>query len=222
MNRLMSFILLSYSAGFIILCVDALTSNMVINKNKFAMDVLIANTNVCTVYLLIILISIFHPRPQYASHGQSEISSNNGSNIQNSINSIGNDKSFARPVASAYSLNNAVSSSFPSQKQQPLNMAIEDPYSNKTIMFSMMSAPLQTQVGLATSGIKVDASGSQKWDPQEEKNIYTQNQSISSHRLSLETNNSYNVSTSSEAHLNHQRGNVAPDWFWGSADRRDP
>lgn len=57
MNRLMSFILLSYSAGFIILCVDALTSNMVINKSKFAMDVLIANTNVCTVYLLIILVN---------------------------------------------------------------------------------------------------------------------------------------------------------------------
>lgn len=57
MNRLMSFILLSYSAGFIILCVDALTSNMVINKNKFAMDMLIANTNVCTVYLLIILVN---------------------------------------------------------------------------------------------------------------------------------------------------------------------
>ncbi|KAG1047004.1 hypothetical protein G6F43_010528 [Rhizopus delemar] len=195
---------------------------MVINKSKFAMDVLIANTNVCTVYLLIILISIFHPRPQYASHDQSEITSSNDSNIQNTITSIGNDKSFARPVASAYSLNNTVSSSFSSPTQQPRNMTIEDPYSNKPIMFSMMSAPLQTQVELATSGIKVDASGSQKRDPQEEKNIYTQSQPMSSHRLSLETNNSYNISVSSEAHLNHQRGNVAPDWFWGSVDRRNP
>lgn len=57
MNKLMTVILFIYSIGFIILCVDGLLPNPVINQNKFAMDAIMANTNVCTVYLLIILVS---------------------------------------------------------------------------------------------------------------------------------------------------------------------
>lgn len=56
MNSLISFALFSYSVGFILLSVDGLMPNPVINQNKFATDALIANTNVCTVYLLLVLV----------------------------------------------------------------------------------------------------------------------------------------------------------------------
>ncbi|RCH94405.1 hypothetical protein CU098_009205 [Rhizopus stolonifer] len=104
MNSLISFALFSYSVGFILLSVDGLMPNPVINQNKFATDALIANTNVCTVYLLLVLISIFHPRPQYAKQG--DLSSENST----------------RPTS-------------------PPKIAIEDLYSSKPVMFSMVSPP---------------------------------------------------------------------------------
>ncbi|CAO3671488.1 unnamed protein product [Rhizopus stolonifer] len=117
MNKLTSIILYCYSIGFIILCIDGLTTDQVINQNKFALDVLIANTNVCTIYLLILLISIFHPRPQYIKRsGESSVEKEPPKKIDLSSNPV----------------------DFIHTPQSPRNMAIEDPYSNQPIMFSMV------------------------------------------------------------------------------------
>ncbi|KAI9317972.1 hypothetical protein BX666DRAFT_1570757 [Dichotomocladium elegans] len=61
-NVLLTVILYIYGACLVILCIDGLTDEMVINTNKFATDVLIANINMSSVLLWIALISIFHPR----------------------------------------------------------------------------------------------------------------------------------------------------------------
>ncbi|OAD05277.1 hypothetical protein MUCCIDRAFT_80369 [Mucor lusitanicus CBS 277.49] len=66
MNVLISIILFFYAASFIVLCSDGLTDHKIINTNKFATDTIIANVNICTVFLWLLLISIFHPRPQYS------------------------------------------------------------------------------------------------------------------------------------------------------------
>ncbi|KAI8646950.1 hypothetical protein BD408DRAFT_399238 [Parasitella parasitica] len=77
MNVLVSIILFSYAASFIILCSDGLTDHKIINSNKFATDTIIANVNICTVFLWLLLISIFHPRPQYSREIDGSSASNN-------------------------------------------------------------------------------------------------------------------------------------------------
>ncbi|KAI8343828.1 hypothetical protein BD560DRAFT_377416 [Blakeslea trispora] len=76
MNIGSSICLFSYATSVIILCVDGLTS-MVINKNKFAIDCLMANLNVCVIFLWLCLILIFHPhtRALKADSPQSDDSS---------------------------------------------------------------------------------------------------------------------------------------------------
>lgn len=56
MNVLISIILFCYAASFIILCSDGLTEHKIINTNKFATDLIIANVNICTVFLLLLLV----------------------------------------------------------------------------------------------------------------------------------------------------------------------
>ena len=56
MNVLISIILFSYASSLIILCSDGLTDNKIINTNKFATDLIIANANICTVFLLLLLV----------------------------------------------------------------------------------------------------------------------------------------------------------------------
>ncbi|KAI8150205.1 hypothetical protein BJV82DRAFT_586246 [Fennellomyces sp. T-0311] len=62
MNVLLTIILFIYGSTLVLLCADGLTPNKVINSNKFAIDLLIANTNICSVFLWLAFISIFHPR----------------------------------------------------------------------------------------------------------------------------------------------------------------
>ncbi|GAA5798865.1 hypothetical protein HPULCUR_004272 [Helicostylum pulchrum] len=190
MNALVSVILFSYAASFIILCVDGLTIQ-VISKNKFATDTIIANANICTVFLWLLLISIFHPRPQYSRNANDITSTNNDSSFRYSnanaaprattvdtgrahnyvvnesvrstnedgskfggagINNSSNSGGFMRamsPVTVDYphSLGNDTMPLTSAASGRPLsppdnqanrNMAIEDPYSNQPVMFSMM------------------------------------------------------------------------------------
>ncbi|KAI9484325.1 hypothetical protein BDB00DRAFT_775122 [Zychaea mexicana] len=62
MNVMLTIILFVYGATLVLLCADGLTTNMTINSNKFAIDLLIANTNMCVIFLWLSFISIFHPR----------------------------------------------------------------------------------------------------------------------------------------------------------------
>lgn len=59
MNVLISIIMFSYAASFIILCTDGLTEQKIINSNKFATDTIIANVNICTVFLWLLLVSSY-------------------------------------------------------------------------------------------------------------------------------------------------------------------
>lgn len=45
-----------YATSMIILCVDGLTEAAVINHSKFATDTIIANVNICTVFLWLLLV----------------------------------------------------------------------------------------------------------------------------------------------------------------------
>ncbi|KAI8378868.1 hypothetical protein EDC96DRAFT_417198, partial [Choanephora cucurbitarum] len=82
MNIASSLCLFSYALSVIILCVDGLTA-MVINKNKFATDCLMANLNVCVIFLWLCLILIFHPHTKSL---KSEGVSTDGSSLPYSTN----------------------------------------------------------------------------------------------------------------------------------------
>ncbi|KAI9485863.1 MAG: hypothetical protein EXX96DRAFT_495323 [Benjaminiella poitrasii] len=62
MNIYMTIVLFFYGSGLLIICVDGLTDAKLINSNKFAADLLIANCNIASVLMWIVGISIFHPR----------------------------------------------------------------------------------------------------------------------------------------------------------------
>ncbi|KAI7894416.1 uncharacterized protein EV154DRAFT_498675 [Mucor mucedo] len=83
MNALVSLVLFFYAASFIILCADGLTTTKIINQNKFATDTIIANANICVILLWLLLISIFHPRPQYTRSASETTSTNNESTNTN-------------------------------------------------------------------------------------------------------------------------------------------
>lgn len=57
MNLMITVILFFYAASFIVLCTDGLTSK-IINSNKFATDTVIANVNICTVFILLLLVKL--------------------------------------------------------------------------------------------------------------------------------------------------------------------
>ncbi|KAI9255427.1 hypothetical protein EDC94DRAFT_523974 [Helicostylum pulchrum] len=139
MNALVSVILFSYAASFIILCVDGLTIQ-VISKNKFATDTIIANANICTVFLWLLLISIFHPRPQYSRNANDITSTNNDSSFRYSnANAAPRATTVDTGRAHNYVVNESVrSTNEDGSKFANRNMAIEDPYSNQPVMFSMM------------------------------------------------------------------------------------
>ncbi|KAI7899400.1 uncharacterized protein BX663DRAFT_521615 [Cokeromyces recurvatus] len=197
MNLQISIILFSYGSSFIILCSDGLTESKIINSNKFATDTIITNVNICTVLLWLLLIAIFHPRPQYTRNmmdtsintinessyrysntPRSQITSNKyninesspgitGNTLtdnkytmsSNNIND--NNGGFMRAMSpvtvnipysptndtmplTSYSNMGNVSLSPPNvakkmaYKQQSHSLAVEDPYSNQPVMFSMM------------------------------------------------------------------------------------
>ncbi|KAI9348835.1 hypothetical protein BD770DRAFT_446206 [Pilaira anomala] len=207
MNALVSIILFFYAISFIILCVDGLTETRIINKSKFATDTIIANANICIVFLWLLLISIFHPRPQYSRNANDITSTNNNSSFQytagntlptshvettggraqmypinetvrgtieegskftatgGGASGMNNNGGFMRamsPVTVDYphSLTNDTIPLTSSASGRPLsppdnhhhhqvtasrNMAIEDPYSNQPVMFSMMDVSSKQQ-----------------------------------------------------------------------------
>ncbi|KAI9281120.1 hypothetical protein BY458DRAFT_430158 [Sporodiniella umbellata] len=123
MNKMTSIMLCSYSTGFIILCADGLTPNKIINQSKFALDVLIANTNISTIYLLVLLISIFHPRPQYSKRSEDS--------------SIHNEKESSKKLDLSQNISSNCSPASFSPQSPTRNMMVDDPYSSQPIMFSM-------------------------------------------------------------------------------------
>lgn len=56
MNILISLVLFFYGSSFVILCADGLTEAKIINHNKFATDAIIANANICVVFLWLLLV----------------------------------------------------------------------------------------------------------------------------------------------------------------------
>lgn len=204
MNALVSLILFSYSASIILLCADGLTTAKIINRNKFATDTVIANANICTVFLCLLLISIFHPRPQYTRGGNDSTNTQNESSFRYSSNRVQNDATanyvvnesvngfsgnlseknkFGGPAINTHNTSNnnnnqggfmramspvtvdyphsltndtipltastgtgrplspeAQQMAYRQQQQQPKprNVAVEDPYNNEPVMFTMM------------------------------------------------------------------------------------
>ena len=57
MNVLLTIILVIYGATLVMLCADGLSATMPINTNKFAMDLLIANANMCVIFLWLAFVS---------------------------------------------------------------------------------------------------------------------------------------------------------------------
>ncbi|KAG0190691.1 hypothetical protein DFQ28_001689 [Apophysomyces sp. BC1034] len=62
MNQILTISLYSYGASLLILSADGLTSKRIINNNRFAMDLLIGNCNLCVVFIWTTTIAIFQPR----------------------------------------------------------------------------------------------------------------------------------------------------------------
>lgn len=58
MNLFLTAILFFYGLSLLILCADGLTTAKVINSNKFASDLLIANCNTASVLMWIVGVSI--------------------------------------------------------------------------------------------------------------------------------------------------------------------
>ncbi|KAI9257987.1 hypothetical protein BDA99DRAFT_514937 [Phascolomyces articulosus] len=89
MNIILTIILFIYGCCFVILCADGLTEDKVINTNKFACDLLIANVNMGVIFLWLLFISIFHPRRNLTSPQNSAISkSGQESEFQHSKNDM--------------------------------------------------------------------------------------------------------------------------------------
>ncbi|KAI9030075.1 hypothetical protein CLU79DRAFT_733942 [Phycomyces nitens] len=72
MNFLLTTSLFSYGLSFVIICVDGLTTAKVINLSKFGIDALIVNANICTIFVWLLFISIFHPRRQFNTNNSSK------------------------------------------------------------------------------------------------------------------------------------------------------
>ncbi|CEI92267.1 hypothetical protein RMCBS344292_06534 [Rhizopus microsporus] len=251
MNKLMTVILFIYSIGFIILCVDGLLPNPVINQNKFAMDAIMANTNVCTVYLLIILISIFHPRAQYASRNADE-STHDDSSMQyagKALELTANNSNIGRQASSpGYSQSissNVVSGPgpFPSQMHQPRSIAVEDPYTNKPVMFSMVDLPpikqqsIQQKMafqpittghihhGSISSRHETSSPVSSMRHPYDNSSyIHNEQRTISPYSPSWERQESdiYRpLTNTSEIPLNQSKDDSIRDWLWQPPERRN-
>ncbi|KAF7723672.1 hypothetical protein EC973_001763 [Apophysomyces ossiformis] len=62
MNKLLTISLYSYGISLFILSADGLTPNRTVNNNRFAMDLLIGNCNLCVVFIWITTIAIFQPQ----------------------------------------------------------------------------------------------------------------------------------------------------------------
>ncbi|CAM0142454.1 unnamed protein product [Umbelopsis sp. WA50703] len=160
MNKLMTMILFMYGTSFVILCADGLTAATIINKNKFAIDLLITNVNVCTLFLWLLFIMIFHPRKLYAgpvtSHMESSyavapqvgVSTNKyPSRVTNYISYNGEQSevrapSVHRPMSPAVveypaSVTNDTASLTRNTGHE--SIAISDPYTNSSLTFTMVS-----------------------------------------------------------------------------------
>lgn len=53
---MLTVVLFSYGASFVILCADGLTNRQIINTDKFACDLMIANANMCVICLWLLYV----------------------------------------------------------------------------------------------------------------------------------------------------------------------
>ncbi|KAI8889527.1 hypothetical protein K501DRAFT_266708 [Backusella circina FSU 941] len=264
MNVLVSLILFFYSISFVILCVDGLTSAKIINQSKFGADTIIANANICTVFLWLLLIGIFHPRPQYSKAAGAEGSTFNESNFhyntmnrQNNTNINNNGTVENHPSEKPANLHNVNTNSVFMRQMSPVtvdypnamsndtipltssagsarpvspppqstvystpkhnNLAIEDPYNNQPVMFSMVDGG-HNRYGTPTSQLSsvvhsdvpmqnINSSGA---------NVPQNHQYIDeSHYVNP---NNYYPNFQSHHQTQNQKMN---DWLWQTPDRRD-
>ncbi|KAI9483538.1 MAG: hypothetical protein EXX96DRAFT_477830 [Benjaminiella poitrasii] len=223
MNVLISIILFSYASSFIILCSDGLTEEKVINSNKFATDTIIANVNICTVFLWLLLISIFHPRPQYNRTMANTVNSHSESSFRYSntpkAQTVGNNRCDIDESSRDITENSVSDSKFAMS-----SMAIEDPYSNQPVMFSMMN--ISTHVPM----YGISSNTNRAVSPH--NNRYTDDNSMSEYeqtamphkvrRPSWERANKYNMDMStSSPHPRQSDEQMVRDWLWQSPDRRN-
>lgn len=163
MNVLMTIILFLYGSSFIILCVDGLTAKAIINHNKFAIDLLISNVNICTVFLWLLFIMVFHPRKLYAGPVTSQMESTRPigtahdtvpgnkftSRVSNYVSYNGGEQSkiqhtdsVHRPMTPAIveypaSMTNDTASLTRNTGHE--SIAISDPYTSSSLTFTMVS-----------------------------------------------------------------------------------
>jgi len=160
MNVLMTLILIMYGTSFIILCVDGLTPAQTINHNKFATDLLISNVNVCTVFLWLLFIMVFHPRKLYAGPVSSHMESTRAgaphetfgtnkftSRVSNYV-SYNAEQSKSRadsvhrpmtPVVVEYPTSLTTDTASLTRNTGHESIAISDPYTNSSLTFTMVS-----------------------------------------------------------------------------------
>ncbi|KAI8973347.1 hypothetical protein BDF20DRAFT_977668 [Mycotypha africana] len=151
MNLMVIVVITCYASSFIILCVDGLTEAKIINSNKFATDALIANANICSIFLWLCLISIFHPRPQYTRKLVESTQNESTFRYSTSRQQKDEDRSSNHIHTSGRPLSPQSQFSY-QHGNHTRSLAIEDPYSSEPVMFSMMdisSAKQQYHEGLS-------------------------------------------------------------------------
>ncbi|KAI9313867.1 hypothetical protein BX666DRAFT_555180 [Dichotomocladium elegans] len=177
MNSILTATLFSYGASFVILCADGLTTEKVVNTSKFATDLLIANVNMCMVFLWLMFISIFHPRrnlnsPSGPGSTGSDLQSKSNIEMSSHIHSqrvtkfVTNSDHFATTSAgqpiSPISYNdpvtgNAVSGGVFMRPMAPVEVepphsisVVEDPYTSQSVTFSMVNPPATSSIRYGT------------------------------------------------------------------------
>ncbi|KAI9362172.1 hypothetical protein BD770DRAFT_440861 [Pilaira anomala] len=190
MNIYLTCVLFSYGISLCTLCVDGLTEAKVVNQSKFAADLLISNCNAAAILMWIVSVSIFHPR---RSPDEMDTSSKDSNGMRRTgKNSHGTDvetcytdkfknehskqeRSFMRPMGQvevdqprSFTPTHQFSPNSSSEKTVYGNghhMAVEDPYTNTAVNFTMMD-PNKGQRFNQTSSFERSKSPSSQY-PQE-------------------------------------------------------
>ncbi|KAI8067720.1 uncharacterized protein B0P05DRAFT_475436 [Gilbertella persicaria] len=225
MNIAISIVLASYAISVIILCIDGLTS-MVINTNKFAVDCLMANLNVCVIFLWLCLISIFHSRPQYSKAATE--SSNSRSSFQYSNNPRTHQASEFKSKNTTYTIDETTKGmdDLSPDGKYIVSGTIEDPYSNQPVMFSMMDSSAikqQKQHHVQVNDIPLQGMSPHSMSPPPPPSM----QHHDSFRVDMHPNYepiSPNRARPSWEHSMSQSGQdqIIDDWLWQSPERRNP
>ncbi|CAO3687868.1 unnamed protein product [Rhizopus stolonifer] len=113
MNFFQTIALFFFSISLGIICIDGLTEAKVINYNRFASDLLIANLDTCSIVLWIIGISIFHPRPLSNDKEDSHIDPE--SNTENRFNEPDSSNKYTRTQSSFLKSMSPIVTKYPMQ-----------------------------------------------------------------------------------------------------------